>query len=651
VRPARRVLLGLLVVATEAGMALAQDRVIDVRTTRPPAGNSFEALWAAYQKADARADAEASLAAFREIRRLRTERNILSLEPLALARVGQGQERWSRGEGTRAQEDFQAALSLDPHLPDAHFGLAMARKQQGVLGVFSALTDTLSGLTARSSTILGTHRLKALLVPVALLALLATAFLFGLALLLRHGVLLLHDLEERLGRRSLASRAVFALLLLLPVVAFQGWGWLPFWWLAVLFVYLSTAERVAATVLLALGLAVGPAVEHLEARLQAVQNPLFGAGVLAIEGGPDARAMRILEEAARQDPEDRDLVYLLAAQYKKAGRYEDAASLYTEILRTRSTDAYALNNLGNLAFAGGEFEAAIPRYQAALAGSPPGRTAATLYYNLSLAQYQKFERQQADEARSQADRLDADLTQSYDALWKYEFKNENAVVDLGLVEPELWAKFEGRSEGPGVKNLAGQPVSSQGVAWSALGNRFAAALAGAVVVLVAMWRWRGSRAFTMRCLKCGTPFCVRCHLGAAAGELCTQCHHIFVVRDGVSGPARNQKLLEVQSEDERRERLFRILSLLAPGSGHVYARRALSGLFFLLLWSLVLVLCVLAGRVLPLTEASATVGRSWGLVLAAVALLVLYVAANRSRPDFEVAMMPAGRGRRNEAEA
>src|SRR6185295_7862475 len=133
--------------------------------------------------------------------------------------------------------------------------------------------------------------------------------------------------------------------------------------------------------------------------------------------------------------------------------------------------------------------------------------------------------------------------------------------------------------------------------------------------------------FTMRCMKCGTPFCRRCHLGAAMGGLCTQCHHLFVVRDGVSGPARNQKLMEVQAEDERRERLFRILSLIAPGAGHVYARHVLSGLFLLLVWSLVLVQCILAGRSLPLTEASAVVTRPWGLALAALVLLAVYVVA------------------------
>jgi Tfp pilus assembly protein PilF len=648
VRPARLALLALVLVAVQAAPARPQDRVIDVRTTRPPAGNTFEALWQAYAKADERGDAEASIAALREIRRFRTERNILTLEPLALARVGQGLERLSRGERAQAEEGFRAALTLDPHLPDAHFGLALAHQREGPLKLLSALGATVSGTTARFPTILGGHRLTALLVAAAMVSLLVTAFFFGLGLLMRHGVLLLHDLEERLGKGSTLTRGLCALLLLLPVVVFQGWGWLPFWWLAVLFPYSSVAERVGTALFFLLALAVGPVVERLDGRLQAAQNPLFVAGVQAIEGGPDSRATRILEEAYRQSPDDRDLVYLLAIQYKKAGRYEEAAGLYNEALRRDADDVYALNNLGNLAFAGGEFQAAIPRYQAALGLNPGSRTAATLYYNLSLAQYQKFERQQADEARSQADRLDADLTQSYDALWKYEIKNENAVVDLGLSADELWFKLDGRSEGLGAKNVAGRPLPT-GASWVAsLANRFSAALGVGALLAFVLSRWRGARMFTARCVKCGTPFCRRCHLGSAVGGLCTQCHHLFVVRDGVSGPARNHKLIEVQREDQKRERIFRLLSLVAPGAGHVYARRVVVGLLYLVVWSLVLVLCVLAGRALPLTEASAVVTRPWGLWLAALVLLAVYVTANRARPDFEV-MMPAGRGRSRES--
>ena len=61
-----------------------------MRAVRAPAGNSFEALWSAYLKAGAQGDQEGQRAAYQEIRRYRVERNIRSLEPIALARLGAG---------------------------------------------------------------------------------------------------------------------------------------------------------------------------------------------------------------------------------------------------------------------------------------------------------------------------------------------------------------------------------------------------------------------------------------------------------------------------------------------------------------------------------------------------------------------------------
>jgi len=147
----------------------------------------------------------------------------------------------------------------------------------------------------------------------------------------------------------------------------------------------------------------------------------------------------------------------------------------------------------------------------------------------------------------------------------------------------------------------------------------------------------------MRCLKCGTPFCRRCHLGQVAGGLCSQCHHLFLVRDGVSGPARNRKLLEVQAEEARRERVFRVLSLVVPGAGHLYANRAPVGILLVLVWSAVIAAALLTGRLLPLTEASGELSKPWGLGVGALVLLVVYVLANRSKPEFEDVMLPIRR--------
>ena len=615
-----------------------QDKVIDVRASRPAAGNSFEALWSGQKRAERKGDFATSQNAFREIRRLRIERNVRSLESLALARVADGLEALAADDVDKASTYFAEAAALDPHLPDPRFGMARAEMKRGPLGFLPAAKEMIAGASARLTSARGKLHRSNLLVATALLGLFVTATVFGVMMLLRHGSLLRHDLEESFGsgRRALAFGVTTALLLL-PAMTFQGWGWLPVWWLAVLFIYMSRVEKAAAALIAVACVFIGPAVKDLESRFLAQQNPKFRAAMLAIEGEPDSRAIFQLEDAVPESPDDKDLQYLLAIQYKKAGRYEDAANLYRELLRSNATDGIALNNLANIEFAAGEFPAAIARYKQGIDSGPAPDVAATFYYNLSLAHLQRFEYQPAQEARSHADRLAGGLIRSYDSLWKYD-KGDYAVVDLNLDADQVWAKFAGLKQGVGAKNMAGNPNPQPAVGdgWKAYVNRFSAVPLLFLLAFFALRAWRGAKAFTTRCLKCGTPFCRLCHLGVVAGGLCTQCHHLFVVRDGVSGPARNQKLLEVQKEDARRDRVFRALSLVIPGAGHLYANNAPLGLLLVLLWSLVLAAAFLTLRVLPVTEASSLLSPPWGLGVGLVVLVILYVVANRVKPEVEV---------------
>src|SRR5262249_55482803 len=160
-----------------------------------------------------------------------------------------------------------------------------------------------------------------------------------------------HDFEESFGasRRSLAL-GLCAVILLLPAMLFQGWAWLPLWWLAMLFIYMATLERFVSLALTLLVVGTAPMVKLMEARLLALQNPLLWASLGAIENGPDTRYIAALEEAQRANADDRDLVYLLGAEYKKGGRYDDAALLYREALKKDQNDFVSLNDLANLEF-------------------------------------------------------------------------------------------------------------------------------------------------------------------------------------------------------------------------------------------------------------------------------------------------------------
>src|SRR5258708_13682791 len=82
--------------------------------------------------------------------------------------------------------------------------------------------------------------------------------------------------------------------------------------------------------------------------------------------------------------------------------------------------------------------------------------------------------------------------------------------------------------------------------------------------------------------------------------------------------------------------MFRILSLISPGAGHLYAQKTLLGMAFVFVWYLVIVASALTGRVFPVTEAPSFLARPWGLGLAAFLLVALYITANRPRPHFDV---------------
>ncbi len=614
----------------------------------PPSEPTLEELWAGFVRADDAGDDERRERTLREIRRVRMERNIPSLDAVGLGLVERGLLRLDAGEREGAEGVFRAAVDLAPGLPDAHAGLALALLKKGPFGIVPSIREAVSGVSDFTPTGRGSLRAADLATVAGLLAALGVAWAVAVALLLRHGGLLLHDLEEWLGpaQSRSASHALFLLLLLLPVATFQGWSWLPLWGLALLFAYLDWRERAVALLLLAAALAVGPAVASLEARLRTARNPLFHAALAAVETAPGRAAIARLEEAVRKDPEDRDLVYLLGAALRRAGRYADAAELYRQVLARDPSDALARNNLANIEFARGGYESARARYRAGTEAAVPREVAATSYYNLSLVHLQKFEYQAYGEAKSNADRLAPGLVADYDR-WRYDTR-DYAVIDLGLTVDDLRDKFAGAEAGVAVRNVAGggSPGADVGGLAASLVNRFAASVAVFALVAFLVARWRGSKAFTLHCARCGAPFCRFCHLGPVSGSLCTQCYHLFVVRDGVSGPARNRKMAEVQREERRRERVFRVLSILSPGAGQVYGGWTLRGAVLLVAWYSMLCL-VLAGRVVPFTEVPRRLSPPWVPVAAVLALSAVWLLANRFRPGWEVELpaRPARRAR------
>ena len=381
--------------------------------------------------------------------------------------------------------------------------------------------------------------------------------------------LLLHDIEEWLGpgrgARRRRSRSLL-LLLLLPVVTFQGWGWLPLWWLALLFAYLGLGGARLVAWRSSASLAVGPAVTSLEFRLRTVENPLFRAGLAAVEGVPDGAAHR----AARAGG-GRATPRIATSRTCSARRASGPAA-------TRRRPSSTAGMLA--AYAGRRVRAEQPREPRVRARGVRQRARPLQGRHRVGRRAPRSRRPPTTTSRSRTCRSSTTRpttrrartpTGSRAGSWRATTagsttRGDYAVVDLGLQPEQVWAKFAGAASGVAARNVVagGAAAAAGGGACSrSMANRFAGRArrlpAGGAPGGAA---GAGRRRSPLHCASAAPPFCRRCHLGA--GER----RPVLAVLPPVRR-ARRRLGARAQPEDGRGaarprrggERVFRALSL------------------------------------------------------------------------------------------
>jgi len=581
---------------------------------------SFDQLWWRYLEADSEGQIELRDRILSEIARLRVERNAFHLHDVALAFTFRGGALLERGDLAGAKASFETATRLDPSLPTPFLGLARVASRSGGFWPTASLPFVVEGYLAPLSSFWSGYYARIDLLLIVVLALLVVFGIFAAAMLYRYGVLLNHDLEERLAAQIGVSgvRALTCLILLLPLVVTVGFAWLIPYWLALTFAHQGRSERALSVWVLVFFIALGPVLELQNLWAKTVVNPVFRAAISSDAGTFDTTDVAVLQAALQQHPNDRDLKLILAIQYKNLGDYEMSASVYREMLAEDATDVAAQTNLGNVYFAQRDWQGAILQYTNAIADHPDFALA---HYNKSLAHGESFEFSQRESARTQADNLDRRAI----AAFEEKTGEQRAVADVRLGTDYVLAKFFGLSDSfhpsppPSIRETV---LSSERV----LGFAVGAILFGVLIVLLGLvFRDRGN---TQRCARCRSPFCGRCQIGTGRRGLCTQCYHLFIVKDGVSAGARNQKIAQVGRAVRTRGVVFRALSVLAPGTGHFVEGLPLAGFLLLFIWTAAAFFLSAGSLLYPLVDPALGLGGTFHVYVAVAAMIAALGAAN-----------------------
>jgi tetratricopeptide (TPR) repeat protein len=416
------------------------------------------------------------------------------------------------------------------------------------------------------------------------LAWVATALTFAVVMLLRYQAAFRHEVEEFARDFIKAPWPEVAgwFVLALPLMVWAGAGWAALFWMILVFRFMARSERLATACLLLGGTLIVPVYGLAVGFYGTSADPAVRTTVRSVEGEYDPDRIIRLRQLVEAHPDDPAYHFLLGGLYKNGRYFEEAFDEYKAVLDRDPSFEAAHINIGNIFYSTGQYAAAMTAYRQAaeLNGS-----SFLAYFNLHLAQSEDFHFTEAEESLRRAREIDADRVAQ---LLVTGVDDRAAVQDASLsLFSVLEAAVGGRS--PMATRQAGGGIAL--MAWGGLINPVAILCALTLIgcLLVA---GIGRNVPARRCIRCGRPFCHRCKSSREAQEYCSQCLHLYVLRDGLEPETKARKLYEVRVHESRTRRLRGFLALLFPGSGQLFRGKTGRGLLWLVVWFTLLIAAV-----------------------------------------------------------
>lgn len=528
-------------------------------------------------KASFLADDEAGVrAAAREVDLVRHLYGTLDLTPLVEGMVLFSLDQGRAGHVERGLKTLALLEGWSPQNPmllSAKVGLL---RQKGPAGYVQSLPEVVSLTQLRLNH--PVHRWLFIVQHMAWLRLMAAALLWGwgLALVLRYRRVIRHQVEEWCGRMTgigWLRASLAAMTLAAPVLVGLDPSICAMVWLVLLVPYMLGVE-LKYTVFVILLQLVHPLLAFLEP--MAIKDP--DPSIVALQA--QAQANPVHWSAIKGLPPV-DRRYLEGWSQLQNRDWAGAEQTFLELRPSHPHKGGVLNNLGVALFQQGrmdEAQAAFDQASLDLPGSAP------ILVNQSILAFSRLDTAKGEERQLRAQEAEPQVYAALKDAIQAQTQQRTYAVPLpdSPTRVEALRAYFGASEAVRLSERQRYAL----LAWILI-----PLAASAIFILRARQSMR--EAHPSQCIRCGEPF----HTTDSPDPgVCTKCHHLFVMKDGLHNEARKAKVDGVGRFQGQQRWIHRVLLVVLPGCDLVFLGQTREGLLEFLFFTLAMGIVVGTGR-------------------------------------------------------
>ncbi|NWF76439.1 MAG: tetratricopeptide repeat protein [Nitrospirae bacterium] len=453
----------------------------------------------------------------------------------------------SRTNSTEAKSLLEKSLHYSPDLPAVYFELSKASFHLNTDGIFESIDYIIQGISAYKRNFWWMFSLVTSLYVSLIFSFLISILVIIIIRLPKDISLVSHDIKEEKSKILLLFILIFAIFG--PLYVLGGL-------LILISFYMKKWDRLVAYFYLLFLLAAIWIFDIFSIGFIAPASGDVKAVIQVNESKGNSYAISVLQN--KNNPIE---LFSYALALKREGHYSEAINIYNKVLNQK-TDPKTYNNLANCYTIIGDFEKAKELYQKSIELVP---LASTLY-NLSQVYRETLNFEKGDKYFVEAQKLDREAVSRFREIFS---RNPNRfVIDEVIPMQTLMEYTLGKATGSFTMGLSIAPASFMPVI----------AIVMAVIFYIITGRFR-NRAY--RCNRCGKILCIKCEKHIHWGNMCSQCYRSIIKLDELESKERIARLLKVYEFRKKKREIIKILTLIIPGSGQIYAGDLLNGILFL----------------------------------------------------------------------